>query len=452
VNFLLNLPAIVASPILPCAGLAAALLLSLFLLRLSTKGGSLPGCGPDSPCDQVTKGRWSRIGPIPVSLLGSLNYLALLIAVVVPPRPWPIILALVILTLASAAWFMLLQLAVIRRLCLYCTAAHVCALAGCLLILHQAQTAHIPPLQAQQATLFGGLLAGLLIISQLLFRPRMYAVTVPAVEEGSRVSGLGFREEGPEWVPAPPATPSPEIQTSIPAAATSSPNPTPETQTPPPPPALNPKPQTLDPLPSPPNRRIQVMRNQISLSQHLWPVLGARDAQTVLVDLLDYTCHDCRHMHSLLEQAIRHYSGKLAVIPMPVPMNPACNPHVRGLNPHHLHACPLARAALAVWRANPAKFDEFDHWLYDREKSYTGEEAQAKARELVGSEELARALEDPWLSKRMNEAIAIYAAVGTGRIPNLLMPQAMIQGVVPDLAELIKILDQQMQLQSAAPT
>ncbi len=49
------------------AVLAAAL--SAFLLAKSLSGSSIPGCGAGSGCDTVLSSRFSRIGPIPISLL-----------------------------------------------------------------------------------------------------------------------------------------------------------------------------------------------------------------------------------------------------------------------------------------------------------------------------------------------------------------------------------------------
>jgi hypothetical protein len=124
-------------------------------------------------------------------------------------------------------------------------------------------------------------------------------------------------------------------------------------------------------------------------------------------------------------------------------MDPSCNPTVRGVNPLHRYACPIARIALSVWRASPSAFAEFDHWLFVPYQPRSPEEVKAEAQRLVGPAGLAQAMEDPWLEKRMKEAITIYQAVGAGRIPNLLMPHAMIQGTVPNLGELTKVLDQQ---------
>ena len=52
------------------AGLLLALGISLFLAWNSLQGGGIPGCGPESGCNDVLNSRWSKTGPIPVSALG----------------------------------------------------------------------------------------------------------------------------------------------------------------------------------------------------------------------------------------------------------------------------------------------------------------------------------------------------------------------------------------------
>ncbi len=54
-----------------------------------------------------------------------------------------------------------------------------------------------------------------------------------------------------------------------------------------------------------------------------WPVLGMPGAANIAVFLFDYTCRECRHMRRLIGQAVARHPGRLAVLLVPIPMDPA---------------------------------------------------------------------------------------------------------------------------------
>src|SRR5438105_4927749 len=115
------------------------------MLRAALTGRTLPGCGPASACDEVMAGRWSRVGPVPVSLAGSALYLAMLAAAILshPALRLPIweraaasLAFTSLLAIGAAVWFTALQILVIRRLCRWCLLTHGCATVAAIMALH----------------------------------------------------------------------------------------------------------------------------------------------------------------------------------------------------------------------------------------------------------------------------------------------------------------------------
>src|SRR5579872_2063068 len=72
---------------------ALGLAFSSYLSWHYLTGGSVIGCGGDSPCDQVLNSRWSTVaGVLPVSGLAAGTYLALLVAsLAIGPAAKPVV-------------------------------------------------------------------------------------------------------------------------------------------------------------------------------------------------------------------------------------------------------------------------------------------------------------------------------------------------------------------------
>ena len=475
------------NPLLLAAALAAvALALSIILLVKSLTGGGLPGCGAGSGCDEVTRGRWARIGTVPVALFGVMAYLTLAASALAAYTRGTAVARNVLLTASAvavggAAWFILLQVVAIRRLCRWCMYTHTVAAAAGTIVIVDAWRGGGP--LALPLIIATGLVA-LLVVAQLMSPARSYQIDTTPAKHVDAVEEETDLIEQLEPRPPLPATPDPSPVIEEPEA---DPPPSPGTPgegpgegraedaedvisqaiAPAPPPAESPAaaaPQPPQPQPQPqpqrqpphqppprspsaaPSRRITAVRGAISLSPHLWPVLGSRDATYILIDQFDYTCHLCRELHDLMLRAVERWPTHVAVLMMPVPLDKTCNPALQYQSPEHVNACEYARHALAVFRAAPGQFPAYDHWLFETPRPRTVADMKAKAAELIGPAPLAAALADPWLNKRMNEAIAIFDAVGRGSIPKLLLPDSVLTGQLPTADRMFAVLRQQLKL------
>ncbi|MCA9270292.1 MAG: hypothetical protein KDA41_17545, partial [Planctomycetales bacterium] len=126
-----------------------------------------------------------------------------------------------------------------------------------------------------------------------------------------------------------------------------------------------------------------------------------------------------------------------------------CNRYITYTDPHHRDACALARLAIAVWQADPAKFAEYDNWLFASATPPTAADAREKAESLVGAEALADALDDWRLGQRLGVGPEVYKTSGGGVIPKVLLPQIIIRGRTEDREEILEILAKELHL--AAP-
>ncbi len=120
-----------------------ALILSIILSWHYFKGGSMPGCSGESPCEQVLNSRWSMIaGLVPVSGLAMGAYLSMLAAgffigptsdVSIRRLAWSFMLILSGSIAGSAVWFIVLQKWIINDFCVYCMSTHITGISiGCI--------------------------------------------------------------------------------------------------------------------------------------------------------------------------------------------------------------------------------------------------------------------------------------------------------------------------------
>jgi uncharacterized membrane protein len=155
-----------------CFGAAAAVAAWLLWYAISEK--PMAGCGPGSPCDKVMGSAWAYWLNIPVSAPALVTYLLLLgCAVVVgskkperSERAWNLGIILSVLVIATASWFVYLQLEVIKSVCKFCTATHLLSVCGAAIFLFKARrpinlsVAHRAVLAVLALMMFSGLVAG----------------------------------------------------------------------------------------------------------------------------------------------------------------------------------------------------------------------------------------------------------------------------------------------------
>jgi hypothetical protein len=172
----------------------------------------------------------------------------------------------------------------------------------------------------------------------------------------------------------------------------------------------------------------------------VWPVIGEHDARNVLALLFCYTCANCRHLHGLLREAIAREPGRLAVMMVPVPTDPGCNPNVKNCGPEHADACAYARLALWVWKADWSKFAEFNQFLFAGSRPPALAAARERAEAMIGTELPDPRQPEPAADRLIATGVSLHKSVKSELTPTLLMPRSFAAGHVPDTEKLEEIL------------
>ena len=127
--------AVLAIPMLVAFGISS------YLTYASMTSSPIAGCGGGKvfDCGHVLYSKWSKLAGIPVSSLALLTYVAMLIATAIVSinrfsnqtrhNAWMTVTGLSIAASLAAAYFVFLQVVVLKHLCAYCLVAHGCGLA-----------------------------------------------------------------------------------------------------------------------------------------------------------------------------------------------------------------------------------------------------------------------------------------------------------------------------------
>lgn len=448
---------------------AIALALSSYLAFSSLQGGTVAGCGPDSSCDAILKSRWAYWFGLPVSAYSALFYIGLLVLLWIP-GPWTSkpalrstsLMAGVFLIPGAAFWFIGIQWLEFKGFCPYCMATHGFGVAGAFFLWRYLRGSEIRSQAPAWTPALGGLIGMTFLLA--LASGQMLG---PAPATSTVVLGLDITDpQETQNTTSNPVTKAGDLQSSDTEAGadktiatsekTSSPSVAEESST-----ASSTQEENLTPEPpaaaefqSPPfsaNRLIiRLHRGLIQLPVGELPQMGNPDAKYWIISLFDYTCKHCRHMHHDLELALEKYGDQLGILSLPTPLDANCNPMMQSTPKAHQNACDYARLGLAVWRANPKKFPEFDEYLFQPETPPALTEATTYAAELIGAENLKSVLKDPWIGQQIQEDISLlkynYETTGKGQMPQLLIGNALIAGTVKSVDSINELIESQFKI------
>lgn len=192
-------------------------------------------------------------------------------------------------------------------------------------------------------------------------------------------------------------------------------------------------------------RSVTLLNGQLTFDLDEEPVLGSADAEYVVALMFDYACLHCRHTHGVLERVRDDYPGRVAVVMMPMPMNPACNEHVaEDLGARFAESCELVRIGLAVFFADRDAFQDFDRWMYEPAVARTAEAARTEAARRVGYEAFEQSYADPRMEQMLARNVDAYGLSGAERVPVLVLPggheSAAIVGRIDAAQQVIELL------------
>lgn len=367
----------------------------------------MPGCGHDSGCQAVLGSRWSRWLGISVTIPATILYLCLITSALIQVFSrsgsarvvaGEMLLAAALCTGAAAIWFVLLQLLVLRRWCMYCLTLHCIGTLLCILAIWMRMRLTSARFQVTDRPAWAaGVMTVLFILGQLLVRPKLYTM--------SSTVDVNLRNE-------PPHEDSPPVSSRTASLSRT-------------------------------NATVTLMSGRISLAIADWPILGNPDAPFVIAYLFDYTCPTCRKGHHSIIEAVRRCGRTTAVLLVPAPVDPTCNPHITRHNATHAFACRFARLGLDLWRRQPQSFEEYDRWVFEPAEPPAIGLARAFAERITGLTDMDPSIPDGDLDKLIAQGVATYRASGADGMPTLLFQDAVLRGELPPADELAQIIREQ---------
>lgn len=335
------------------AGVLAVVALGIsgYLSLQAFTGQAVAGCGADEGCGAVLASPWSKVLGVPVSLLGSATYLAVLIGLGLRLRASAsnklgdfLLLAAAPAMLIAAVWYTYIQLVEIQEICPYCMADHSI---GVVL----------------------GVLLPLIVLGKTALKP----VLPIALGIVGCIALIGLQH----------ATLSEDTMSTD--------NPFVDRD----------GDQVIDG-----KRHVSLFGGELQFVVEETPHIGDLGAEQVVAVIFDYACPHCRATHTLIEDALKADPDAFVFVPLPISISPDHNPHINSDNERFAESYELATLAQAVAAVDLEKWKAFDHWLFSPETAVdfprSAEDARIMAAELVGKVALNAQLTDA--------AVATHAA------------------------------------------
>lgn len=377
---------------LAAVGLAVAgfLLFTHIAAELALAGSTVPLCSGLSwiDCQSVLNSRWATVAGVPVALPAVVMY-ALLLGALVAMRPgrgetmlrrlWWVVNVAVATAAVSAVWFIYLQVSVIGQLCSWCMLEHGVGLTLAVLVGLRAVGGGKCTLTLSAAGL-GAVLAGLLVLGQVLIVPRY-------------TQQIAWQSDAERWVEA-----------------------------------------------GEPEDRVTLSGGNIVLNRQAHPVLGLSGANRYIVEVLDYTCGRCGMLHKWLKDARPSLPRDVAVLVVWAPQSGDCNPEILETHPRYIHSCRLAKLAAAVWLADPSQFSGYHDWLFQQGHEISVPAAEAEAARRVGRHALEDALADERLAKLIQRDLQLAARLGISRLPGLIVGDRRFTSLPEEPSELARLI------------
>jgi uncharacterized membrane protein/protein-disulfide isomerase len=378
--------------------------ISGYLANLAYTGNTAAGCGRSSGlgCEHVLSSRWSfwisilsdNRPPIdvPVSAAAFALWLtALLVSLFAGmrflpgfARPcWLLVAVLTTSAAGAALWFIGLQAFRLHHWCLYCLAAHACALVACAIVLG---SRGLTLGNKRTAVAMGTALALLVPIGQF---------------------ALPFKADNLY-----------EVADVVDTAAITVAGPHSDSSSP----------------------KLPVLGGATKIDVFSLPRLGSDDSPYVAVLLYDYACSHCRELHREALAAQQQYQGQLTLVMLPTPLSHHCNRHITAEQSTSPDACGLAKLALMVWYAAPEKFAAFDAWLFENRQFRKLADARAHAVSLIGEEAVSAGEADTQLDSLLQQNIELYDRSPADLLPQILGKNVVLEAGVDSTAELLEVL------------
>jgi uncharacterized membrane protein/protein-disulfide isomerase len=452
---------------------------SLFLSWRSIQTGPIPGCGDTTwDCDHIVTSEWSRWLGIPVSYLGAGTYACLLAGLLLlkPSVPqnddarkrqnlaWTLLVPLFVAAALSGLWFTYVQASKIGKYCPYCLATHACGLVISAFLTYGV-VRHLRGIRNALNTANGSAkwlltcvgvgfcAAASLVLGQHFFPHDTFVVEdsagdpVATAAGDSEFSAPGLKlesrfaedESGNDDTLL--VAPGVEAESTVlgsnySAAEDASSTLTDDLAD------IGPASIVVEKPILTGRKRLYFYPQADPINVYEYPILGNPDAENLIVEVVDYTCHHCRKMYHHVEAARAYFGDRLAVVVRPVALDQNCNPYITNRLPTHKNACKYVRLALAVWSTAPDKFPEFHNWLMGPENVPELSTASSFAAELIGVEELRAAVKDTEILGMLGENHRLWNRIG-GNLPLIFAGQRLIRGMPRDDDHFIETLSAQ---------
>ena len=363
--------------------LGIAILLASYLAYTSLTSDAVAGCGQEKSCGLVLNSKYSKLLGVPVSLLGAGIYGSLILATLpslfikIRSTSFLRFCVLVCITMIplAALWFGIVQLVLLKAFCPWCTATHIVATIGAVLVYTWMKQALANGGKKGNSTpLLSGALTALVVTSLTA------AVQMQSAEEDHSLLG-----QSKNIMLDDPSTLAPDAP-----------------------------------------RMITLHNENHKFDVRSYPVNGNPDAEYIMVAIVDHNCPYCSRLKRFLIDMVEYYGeDKLSLMSLP------------GIGKDQ-NADQTHLVMLSLWRERPDLYKKISQKILDRTmKADLSSVRRAASLELGGMAKLNEitAKHKEWVTQSLEAAkqlnIENGKVAGKISIPSLIIGEKVFVGAAP---------------------
>ncbi len=156
-------------------------------------------------------------------------------------------------------------------------------------------------------------------------------------------------------------------------------------------------------------------------------VLGDANAPITIYEFSDFQCPFCKRGAVMMHQVLARHPGKVKVILLPFPLDPACNRMIQ--RPQHPYACELAKTAYCA--GQEGKFQPVYEKIFEDQEFLNADSAKKIAAENgISEEKLKACLASDAAKKFVVDAIEAGLAAKVESTPTFIVNGRKVEGVL----------------------
>ena len=189
------------------------------------------------------------------------------------------------------------------------------------------------------------------------------------------------------------------------------------------------------------DKRISFDRKGVAFAIGQFPFLGDPEGENHAVFILDVACENSRQIFNALSDFLEVSNKQLTIHILPVSLDAAVNPHILATQAKCSGSESYAKLLIAVNQERPKKFEQVFQSIMRDKQILPLEDVLETTKQMLGSDDIDQWMNSESVRESLDLSLSIYEQIMAVPIPRLYVGNKIIQGKFKDRFRLFGIID-----------